>query len=76
MATCERPTLLIVDDSDDLKTIMKRLLNNRGFDIEIAAGGDDAFEWLKLNSAWLVISDVDMPNGTGIKLWLFAYLSG
>ncbi len=58
----------VVEDNDDLRSAVSSAMRARGHKVFEFAGGEAAFAWLKENSANLIISDIDMPKGSGI--WL------
>jgi two-component system, chemotaxis family, chemotaxis protein CheY len=61
-------TILIVDDSASLRTVVKLALTRAGYDVLEAGDGRDALAKLeqaaKVN---LIVSDVNMPNMDGIS---------
>lgn len=60
-------TILIVDDSSSLRTVVKIALVRAGYDVLEAGDGKEALA--KLESAskvHLIVSDVNMPNMDGI----------
>ena len=60
--------ILVVDDSITVREVERKLLQNRGYDVEVAVDGVDGLNAVRLGSYDLVISDVDMPRMTGIEL--------
>lgn len=61
--------VLIVDDMNVMRTILKALLNNMGVtDVLEAADGEMALEILQDNKVDLILSDWNMPKMTGIEL--------
>jgi two-component system chemotaxis response regulator CheY len=61
-------TILIVDDSSSLRTIVKMSLTRAGFDVIEASDGRDALARLdQAAKVHLVVSDVNMPNMDGIS---------
>lgn len=63
----EKKRILVVDDSLTVREVERRMLENKGYEVEIAVDGMDG--WNKVRSARfdLVISDVDMPRMHGIE---------
>lgn len=61
--------VLIVDDAQDMRTLMSRLLSRRGFDVVAAVGSSalaiEAVECLVPDAALL---DVHLPDGDGFDL--------
>ena len=60
--------LLIVDDEDGLRSIMKDELTNRGYDVTDAEGGQAALDKLKSESFDVIILDVRMPDIDGLDV--------
>jgi diguanylate cyclase (GGDEF)-like protein len=60
--------LLLVDDEPEIREILGELLTDEGFDVTLAEDGIAALECFLRDDFDLVISDVRMPNKTGIEL--------
>jgi two-component system chemotaxis sensor kinase CheA len=60
--------LLLVEDSIIIRTQMKRLLEGAGYEITIAVDGLEGFNKLRSGNFDAVVSDVEMPNLTGLEL--------
>ncbi|MGL5066078.1 MAG: response regulator [Microcoleus sp.] len=63
-----RKRVLVVDDSITVREVERKLLENKGYEVEIAVNGMDGWNALRTGQFDLVISDVDMPRMTGIEL--------
>ncbi len=65
-------SLLVVDDEPDLRTLYELTLLREGYDIETAGSVEDALLHLKDRTFSAVISDMRLPDGTGLELlrWL------
>ncbi|MEG4285965.1 response regulator [Microcoleus sp. A006_D1] len=63
-----RKRVLVVDDSITVREVERKLLENQGYEVEIAVNGMDGWNALRTGRFDLVISDVDMPRMTGIEL--------
>jgi len=63
-----RKRVLVVDDSITVREVEQKLLENKGYQVEIAVNGMDGWNALRTGNFNLVISDVDMPRMTGIEL--------
>lgn len=61
-------TILIVDDDDILRTVLKAFLTTEGFQIVPAASGPEALEIVKSRPLDLMISDIRMRPMSGIEL--------
>jgi DNA-binding NtrC family response regulator len=63
----KRFKILVVDDDSTLREAIAGLLSKH-FYVSKAASGNEAIEFLKSNSMDIVITDVRMPQGTGVDL--------
>jgi CheY-like chemotaxis protein len=63
-------TVLLVEDEEGLRLLSKRILNNAGYQVLVAANGDDAERVFAEHAASidLVVSDVVMPGCGGPEL--------
>ena len=60
-------TILIVDDSSSLRTVVRIALTRAGYDVLEAVDGVDGLKALdKAAKVHLIVSDVNMPNMDGI----------
>lgn len=66
----EGELVLVVDDEPAIRTVLRQVLRAHGYDVVVAASGDDAAELIASGrtAPALVLSDVMMPRGTGIDL--------
>jgi two-component system response regulator PilR (NtrC family) len=64
----ERPLALIVDDEADLRTLMRLTLMRMGIDCELAASVHDAKRWLSQQRFDLCLTDMNLPDGSGLEL--------
>ncbi|MEM9087875.1 MAG: response regulator [Cyanobacteria bacterium P01_F01_bin.53] len=60
--------VLVVDDSMTVRAMEKKLLQNHGYEVDIAVNGAEGWNAVRMNAYDLVITDVDMPRMTGIEL--------
>ncbi len=63
-----RTRVLVVEDNLTQRTKLRRILESAGFEVAIAADGQDAIEALAAAAYDLVLSDVVMPRQTGYEL--------
>jgi DNA-binding NtrC family response regulator len=61
-------SILVVDDEPDLRSTLSHALNRSGYSVVGAANGVDALEKFKSANFNLVISDVKMPEMSGMEL--------
>jgi two-component system sensor histidine kinase and response regulator WspE len=60
--------LLVVDDSLTVREAERQMLENAGYEVDVAVDGLEAWSAVRLANYDLVITDVDMPRMTGIEL--------
>jgi two-component system sensor histidine kinase and response regulator WspE len=63
-----RKRVLVVDDSLTVRELERKLLGNRGYDVEIAVDGMDGWNAVRTSQFDLVVTDIDMPRMDGIEL--------
>jgi len=63
-----RKRVLVVDDSLTVRELERKLLGNRGYEVEVAVDGMDGWNAVRTGHFDLVISDIDMPRMDGIEL--------
>lgn len=63
-----RKRILVVDDSITVREMERKLLENNGYDVQVAVNGMDAWNAARTTPYDLIISDVDMPRMNGIEL--------
>jgi two-component system sensor histidine kinase and response regulator WspE len=59
--------VLVVDDSLTVREVEKKLLQTRGYEVEIAVDGMDGWNAVRSGHFDLVVTDVDMPRMDGIE---------
>ena len=60
--------ILVVDDHGDTSRVMARLLQGRGHQVKTAEGVSTALEAVHQEPFDLLISDIGLPDGTGLEL--------
>ena len=63
-----KPHILVVDDEPQLTRVLLRSLTTKGYDVRIAGDGDFALQTFQDWPAELVITDLAMPNMSGLEL--------
>jgi len=63
-----RPIALIVDDEEDLLILMRMTLLRMGIDAETAGTIKEAQNWLKRQSFDFCLTDLNLPDGSGLTL--------
>jgi DNA-binding response OmpR family regulator len=61
------PRILIVDDNDDIRSMLELILQREGFDVASARDGEQALALYAERAADIVITDLFMPERDGIE---------
>ncbi|MFB0558901.1 MAG: response regulator [Candidatus Bathyarchaeia archaeon] len=64
----ERPSILIVDDDEDIRTVFKLNLERVGYFVETAERGKEAIEKSKERHFNLALIDIKLPDMEGTQL--------
>ena len=67
-AHAARRRVLVVDDSLTVRELERKLLDQAGYDVEIAVDGVDGWNAVRASDFDLIVTDVDMPRMDGIEL--------
>ena len=59
--------ILIVDDNDDIRSMLELILRREGFDVASARDGEQALALYAERGADIVITDLFMPERDGIE---------
>ncbi len=59
-------TIMIVDDEEDIRTTVRTILENKGYNVAEAVNGDDCLKKLAEAKPDLILLDIMMP-GTPVK---------
>jgi two-component system, chemotaxis family, sensor histidine kinase and response regulator WspE len=60
--------ILVVDDSITVREMERKLLENAGYQVDVAVDGMDGWNAAQIGRYDLVVTDVDMPRQSGIEL--------
>ena len=60
--------ILVVDDESEMRTALSHALSRGGFKVEGAVNGTEALVKLKKDPFCLVITDLKMPEMSGMEL--------
>lgn len=60
--------ILVVDDDDAIRALLRTVLRRRGFTVDAARNGVDALEQMVANRYALVVLDLMMPRMSGYEL--------
>ncbi|MGB9597196.1 MAG: sigma-54-dependent transcriptional regulator, partial [Candidatus Poribacteria bacterium] len=64
-----KPLILIVDDEETQRIVLKKMLTREGYDVETASSGTDALSRFKKVIADVVVTDIKMPDISGLELF-------
>ena len=64
--------ILCVDDEDELLEIIAATFADEGFVVDTASSGNQGIDKMKSKKYDAVLSDIKMPDGTGIDLLKYA----
>lgn len=64
-----KPLILIVDDEETQRIVLKKMLIREGYDVETASSGVDAIARFKEAIADVVVTDIRMPDISGLELF-------
>jgi two-component system, chemotaxis family, sensor kinase CheA len=67
-AEYQPPSILLVEDSLPIRTQVQRILAEAGYVVTAAVDGLDGFNRLQAGSFDAIVSDVEMPNMTGLEM--------
>jgi len=68
VAEMPKRRVLVVDDSITVREMERKLLENQGYQVEVAVDGMDAWNAVRTDMFDLVVTDIDMPRMNGIEL--------
>jgi len=60
--------ILVVDDEESIREFFQIMLKREGYEVFTASNGREGFDYLKKNPVDLVISDIQMPEMSGLEL--------
>ena len=64
----QQKRVLVVDDSITVREMERKLLQNRGYQVDVAINGMEGWNTVRTGNYNLVISDIDMPRMNGVEL--------
>jgi DNA-binding NtrC family response regulator len=66
--TLDGPSVLVIDDETGILETLRILLKNEGFTPHVALGGKQGLEQIETLSPDIVLTDVRMPNVSGLQI--------
>jgi two-component system response regulator HydG len=67
-AQANAPAILVIDDEQGILDTLRILLKNEGFEVATAQGGKAGLEALKNSAPDIVLTDIRMPQVSGIEI--------
>jgi two-component system cell cycle sensor histidine kinase/response regulator CckA len=67
-ADAARQTVLVVDDDESMRTLLRRVLERTGFTVITATNGQDGMERFAEQPVDIVVTDMMMPVLDGVEL--------
>ena len=64
----QKPSVLVVDDESGILDTLRILLRNEGFEVTTAQGGKAGLEQIRSGQYDIILSDVRMPQVSGIDI--------
>lgn len=61
-------SVLAVDDSPSIRSLVTYVLENAGYEVIVAEDGVKALDYAKRHTVDIVLTDINMPNLDGIEL--------
>jgi len=61
-------SILIVDDDEEINTVLEKILNTLGFSVQSVLGGEDALRTLNDMTFTFLLTDMRMPHMDGMEL--------
>jgi two-component system response regulator AtoC len=62
------PRVLVVDDEENLRLVLKTILKRAGYEVDVAVSGEDALEKVESFGPDVILTDVRMPKMSGLDL--------
>lgn len=62
------PKILVVDDEESIRTVLRRFLEKKGYQVKTASNGIEALKVIESEKPVLVLLDVKMPGMDGLQL--------
>ena len=63
----DAPTILVVDDFEEMRATLRQWLERRGYRVLEAKDGDEAIDVAHLEHPDLILMDIGMPERSGIS---------
>ena len=63
-----KPRILVVDDEPSMRDMLRIVLRRDGYDVMVAANGSEAIDTLKRERVDMLLSDIRMPDVSGVEV--------
>src|SRR5689334_17998551 len=60
--------VLVVDDEENLRLVVRSFLRRDGYEVEVASGGEEALKLIETFGPDVILTDVRMPKMGGLDL--------
>ena len=67
-APAARPRILVVDDEPSMREMLRIVLRRDGYDVVVAQNGTDGLERLRTEPFDMLLSDIRMPDISGVEV--------
>jgi DNA-binding NtrC family response regulator len=64
----KRPRILVVDDDETIRTTMKAILQDEGYEVDLAASGKEAIQKSQDKLYNIALLDIRLPDIEGVEL--------
>ena len=64
----KHPRILVVDDDETIRTTMKAILQDEGYQVDLAATGKEAIQKTQENAYNIALLDIRLPDMEGVEL--------
>lgn len=64
------PSILVLDDSESVRSYMKNLIEDLGYEVHLAANTEEGYNILRNNKVDLIIVDLELPEISGYEFIL------
>jgi DNA-binding NtrC family response regulator len=62
----QRKRILVVDDEENARIALSKILTREGYDVASAGNGHEALTFLRARDVELIITDINMPEMNGM----------
>jgi two-component system alkaline phosphatase synthesis response regulator PhoP len=63
-----KPRIVLIEDEDDIATIIKLQANSSGYDISVASDGLNGYDLIRKKAPDLIILDIMLPGENGLEV--------